>query len=501
MRLAPELKSKIDSLWDKFWSGGLSNPLQSIEQMSYLIFMNRLEEMDNFEEKRAHAKKVPYESIFTGKENCRWSHWKNFSAEKMLEHVRDKVFPFIKEIHNGEKTLFAQHMKDAVFLIPKPSLLQEAVTIIDELKIPAQNRDTQGDIYEYLLSQLSTAGKNGQFRTPRHIIRMMVELVDPDINDRICDPACGTAGFLVNAYEHILKKYTSKDKIEEDPEGGYHNLLGDKITDPNHWEKLWKDTFYGYDFDNTMIRISLMNMVLHGIKAPQVALQDTLSKTFRENDRYTVVLANPPFKGSIDKSDINDSLTIQTTKTELLFVERMIHLLQIGGKCGVIVPDGVLFGSSNAHKKLRQILLEQCQLEGIVSMPSGVFKPYAGVSTAVLICTKGGSTEKVWFYDMDADGYSLDDKRTFIDGKGDIPDIVSRFRNRKKENPTDRKGKCFFVPLSEIKENGYDLSISRYKEIVYEEVQYEKPEVIIEKIEALESEIQKGLKDLKALLK
>ena len=308
------------------------------------------------------------------------------------------------------------------------------------------------------------------------------------------------AGFLVNSYEHILKRYTSPDKIEEDPEGGYHNLLGDKITEPKHWDKLWKDTFYGYDFDNTMVRISLMNMVLHGIKAPQVALQDTLSKSFTENDRYTVVLANPPFKGSIDKSDINDALTLKTTKTELLFVERMMLLLQMGGKCGVIVPDGVLFGSSNAHKKLRQMLLETCQLEGIVSMPSGVFKPYAGVSTAVLVFTKGGSTDKVWFYDMEADGYSLDDKRTFIDGKGDIPDITRHYHNRKKENPVNRKAKCFFVPISEIKENGFDLSISRYKEIEYAEVQYEKPEVIIEKIATLESGIQSGLEDLKKLL-
>lgn len=503
MRLAPEIKSKIDSLWDKFWSGGLSNPLQSIEQMSYLIFMQRLEDMDNYEQKRAQAKKQPYQSLFAGaeKEKCRWSYWKNLPAEEMLIHIRDKVFPFIKNLHNGEKTLFAAHMKDAVFIIPKPSLLQEAVAIIDDMKIPAQNQDTQGDIYEYLLSQLQTAGKNGQFRTPRHIIRMMIELVDPDINDRICDPACGTAGFLVNSYEYIIRKYTSQDKIEQDTDGEYRNLIGDRITNPKHWEKLWTDTFYGYDFDNTMVRISLMNMVLHGIKVPRVELKDTLSKGFTESDRYTVVLANPPFKGSIDKSDINDSLTIKTTKTELLFVERMMHLLQIGGKCGVIVPDGVLFGSSNAHKKLRQILLETCQLEGIVSMPSGVFKPYAGVSTAVLIFTKGGSTDRVWFYDMDADGYSLDDKRTFIDGKGDIPDIINHFRKRKTEKPADRKGKYFFVPISEIKANGYDLSISRYKEIVYEEVHYEKPDVIIKKIETLESEIQKELKDLKTLLK
>jgi len=503
MRLAPEIKSKIDSLWDKFWSGGLSNPLQSIEQMSYLIFMQRLEEMDNFEQKRAQAKKQPYHSIFSGEEQekCRWSYWKNLPAEQMLVHVRDKVFPFIKNIHNGEKTLFAQHMKDATFMIPKPSLLQEAVTIIDEMRVPIQNKDTGGDIYEYLLLQLKTAGKNGQFRTPRHIIRMIVEIIDPDINDRICDPACGTAGFLVNSYEYIIRKYTSPDKIEEDADGEYHSPLGDRIADRKHWYKLWTDTVYGFDFDNTMVRISLMNMVLHGIMAPKVELKDTLSKGFKEAERYTVVLANPPFKGSIDKSDISDLLSLKTTKTELLFVERMMHLLETGGKCGMIVPDGVLFGSSNAHKNLRKLLLERCQLEGIVSMPSGVFKPYAGVSTAVMIFTKGGITDRVWFYNMQADGYSLDDKRTFIDGKGDIPDIITHYRKRKDENPTDRKGKCFFVPISEIKENGYDLSISRYKEIEYEEVKYEKPEVIIKKIETLESEIQKGLDDLKGLLK
>jgi len=385
-------------------------------------------------------------------------------------------------------------------MIPKPSLLQEAVALIDDLNITAQNRDTQGDIYEYLLSQLSTAGKNGQFRTPRHIIRMIVELVDPDITDRICDPACGTAGFLINAYEYIIRKYTSPDLLEIDSEGEYRNLIGDNITDQKHWEKLWNDTFYGFDFDSTMARISLMNLMLHGIKAPRVELKDTLSKRYDEEERYTVVLANPPFKGSIDKSDINDALTLKTKKTELLFVERMIQLLTIGGKCGVIVPDGVLFGSSRAHKGLRRMLLEESQLEGIVSMPSGVFKPYAGVSTAVLIFTKGGKTERVWFYDMEADGYSLDDKRTFIDGRGDIPDIIEQFRKRREANPTDRKAKCFYVPVEEIRENNYDLSISRYKEIEYEEVEYEPPEVIIGKIEDLEREILENLSELKALL-
>ncbi len=484
----------------------MSNPLQSIEQMSYIIFMKRLEDMDVVEQNRARARDIEYTSVFEGKDACRWSNWKHYPAEQMLVHVRDVVFPFIKNLHSEEKTLFTRQMRDAVFIIPKPSLLQEAVALIDEMDITAQNRDTQGDIYEYLLSQLSTAGMNGQFRTPpRHIIRMMVELVEPDVNDRICDPACGTAGFLINAYEYIIRKYTSPpDMLEVDSEGEYHNLIGgDNITDQRHWEKLWSDTFYGYDFDSTMARISLMNMMLHGIKAPQIEQKDTLSKLYNEEERYSVVLANPPFKGgSIDKSDISDILSLPTTKTELLFVERMIHLLTIGGRCAVIVPDGVVFGSSKAHKKLRQMLLEENQVEGIVSMPSGVFRPYAGgVSTAVLIFAKGGATEKVWFYDMEADGFSLDDKRTLIDGKGDIPDIIEHFRGRRDEVPEDRKGKCFYVPFEEIKENNFDLSISRYKEIEYEEIEYDPPEVIIEKIEGIEKQILVNLDELRELLK
>lgn len=500
MKLAPELKSKIDALWDKFWSSGLSNPLSSIEQMSYLIFMKRLEDMDAAEQKKALAKKQPYRSVFDGHEDCRWSSWKHYPAEKMLIHVRDVVFPFIKTIHDGEKTLFSEHMKDAVFIIPKPSLLQEAVAIIDDLNITAQNRDTQGDTYEYLLSELKTAGKNGQFRTPRHIIGMIVGLVDPDIGNRICDPACGTAGFLINAYEHIIRKHTSPDMVCEDDEGQYYGLYGDRITDKKAWELLWS-SFYGFDFDSIMVRISLMNMVLHGIATPKITLTDTLSKRYTEENKYTVVLANLPFKGSIDKDDINDHLTVGTTKTELLFVERMMNLLQIGGKCGVIVPDGVLFGTSNAHKKLRQLLLEKCQLEAVISMPSGVFKPYAGVSTAVLVFIKGDKTEKVWFYDMEADGYSLDDERNFIDGKGDIPEIIQKFGKRYEENPVDRKGKCFFVPFSEIKENGYDLSISKYREIEYEEIVYEKPVVIMEKIESIEDNIKANIYELKEMLK
>ena len=417
-----------------------------------------------------------------------------------MEHVRSKVFPFIKSIRDGEKTLFSYHMKDAVFLIPKPSLLQEAVAIIDDLNITAQNRDTQGDIFEYLLSELKTAGKNGQFRTPRHIIRMIIALVNPDIGDKICDPACGTAGFLINAYEHILKKYTSPDIVKIDETGELHNLVGDKIVEKKHWDILWEKTFYGYDFDTTMIRISLMNMVLHGIKMPRIDYMDTLSKRYQEREKYDVILANPPFKGSIDKNDINDNLTLNTTKTELLFVEEMKNLLVIGGRCGVIVPEGVLFGNSRAHKKLRQMLLENCQLEAVISMPSGVFRPYAGVSTAVLVYTKGGKTEKVWFYKMEKDGYSLDDKRTFIDGKGDIPNIIERFYKRFEKNNEDRKDKCFFVPYSEIKENDYALSISKYQEIEYVEIEYDPPKVIIDKIAEKEDKIKKNLEELRKLI-
>lgn len=501
MRLADELKSKISKLWDMFWSGGLSNPLSSIEQMSYLIFMKRLEDMDVIEQKKAYANKEKHTSIFKDNEDCRWSEWKDMEADEMLPHVRDKVFTFIKNLHNGEYSVFSENMKDAVFQIPKASLLQEAVSVLDEINIAAQNRDTQGDIYEYLLSELKTAGKNGQFRTPRHIIRMIVELVDPKINDLICDPACGTAGFLINAYEYILRKNTSSGLIEQDEEGEYYNLIGDEIADQKHWDMLWNDTFFGFDFDSSMIRISLMNMILHGIKAPNIEQKDTLSKLYIENDKYTVVLANPPFKGSIDKSDISDDLKTKTTKTELLFVERMYHLLQIGGKCGVVVPEGLLFGSSRAHVALRKILLEKCQLEAVISMPSGVFKPYAGVSTTVLIFTKGGKTDRIWFYKMESDGYSLDDKRNFIDGKGDIPEIISNFRKREKEDLLNRKSNCFYVPVKEIIENNYDLSVTKYKEIEYEETEYEEPEVIIEKILKLENEITSNLKELKKILK
>lgn len=486
--LDSELKSKINLLWNKFWSGGISNPLQAIEQMSYLIFMKRLEDEDVAREQNAKLLGHKHVSIFTGNEDCRWSVWTEMPAEQMLEHVRDKVFPFLRKLNGGEKSIYSKYMKNATFSIPTASLLAEAVKIINDMHIKEQNRDTKGDLYEYILSQLQTAGKNGQFRTPRHIIKMMVEILNPKYGDKICDPACGTAGFLVAAFEHIIKNNTSKDLAKEG------NFVGDLLNE-NQWRILREETLYGYDFDDVMIKISLMNLMMHGINNPNIEQKNTLSKRFDESNCYDVILANPPFKGSIDESEIGENFRIKTKKTELLFLELMYNLLTNGGRCAVIVPDGVLFGNSKAHKAIRQLLLEKCRLDAVISMPSGVFKPYAGVSTAVLYFTKGEATKEVFFYDMEADGFSLDDKRVAVE-QNDIPDIIERFNKRHEERPTDRKKKCFFVPISEIKSNNYDLSISKYKEIEYEEVEYEKPEIIKKKILELENKIVEKLKEI-----
>jgi type I restriction enzyme M protein len=489
----PNLKSKVDALWDRFWSGGISNQLSAIEQMSYLIFLKRLEDMDNARASAAKRREQKYQSVFKGNEKCRWSYWSQLPGDQMLKHVRDTVFDFLRSL-GSETSSFTQHMQDAVFIIPKASLLQEAVKIIDDMHISEQNVDVQGDLYEYLLMQLTTAGKNGQFRTPRHIIRMITKLVSPKIGDRICDPAAGTGGFLVAAYEHILESNTSKDVLEYDNEGKPHHLIGDKISDRKLMQFLKSKALTGYDFDPTMTRIGAMNLMLHGIENPSFYQTDTLSKAFKEKEIYEVILANPPFKGSIDKSDINEMFLVKTAKTEILFLELMYNLLVIGGRCGVIVPDGVLFGSSNAHIDLRKVLIDKCKLEGVISMPSGVFKPYAGVSTAVIIFQKGGTTDKVWFYDMEVDGFSLDDKRQKIEAN-DIPDIIDKWKDK-----TESK-KSLLVSVDEIKANKYDLSISRYKPIEHIEIDYEKPYVIMKKVLELEKEIIKNIEEIKGMIK
>ncbi|HYV94990.1 MAG TPA: N-6 DNA methylase [Chitinophagales bacterium] len=505
MLTSPQLRSQVDALWDKFWSGGISNPLSAIEQMSYLIFLKRLEDMDNARAATAKRRSTPFKSVFDGKmesagkkidkAKCRWSYWSQLPGEEMIRHVRDVVFDFLRNL-GSETSAFTQHMVDAVFIIPKASLLQEAVKIIDDLHISEQNMDVQGDLYEYLLRQLTTAGKNGQFRTPRHIIRMMTKLVDPQIGERICDPAAGTGGFLVAAYEHILEMNTSADVLTYDEEGKAHNLIGDKIGDKRLHAFLKSHAINGYDFDPTMTRIGAMNLMLHGIDNPNFRQSDALSKQFNEKACYDVILANPPFKGSIDETDVNQRFSLKTTKTELLFVELIYDLLVTGGRAAVIVPDGVLFGTSNAHVSARKILMDQCKLEGIVSMPSGVFKPYAGVSTAVIIFTKGGITDHVWFYDMQADGFSLDDKRQKI-AENNIADIRKEYAVRDKQSAKNKNKNVVIVDAEEIRKNKYDLSISRYKPVEHKPVVYEKPEVIMDKVMMLEEEIVEYVRTIK----
>lgn len=502
--LNSKLRSAVDRLWDNFWSGGIANPLTAIEQISYLLFMKRLDELDLTKKQDADFTGEKYQSFFAGEnEKLRWSHFKQMEGGAMLDHVQKKVFPFLKSLGTTDSP-YAKHMGNAVFIISKPSLLVEAVNIIDEIyeEIAREQsegqefQDTQGDLYEHLLSEITSAGKLGQFRTPRHVIQMMCELVNPQLGDTVCDPACGTGGFLLGAYQHILTQHTSDKHRVTDANGLQRGLVGDLLTDERQWQHLKEKTFYGFDADEAMVRIGLMNLMMHGISHPNIEQRDTLSKNYVEEGVYDVILANPPFKGSIDKGDINESLMLPTTKTELLFINRIVNALRVGGRASMIVPDGVLFGSSNAHKLARKMLIEQCELQGVVSMPSGVFKPYAGVSTAILVFVKGGETEKVWFYDMEADGFSLDDKRDRI-SQNDIPDIVAQWKKRGQTKESDRSAKCFFVPRKEIEGNDYDLSVNRYKEVTYEAVQYEKPKVILAKIEKLEGEIMEGISALK----
>ncbi|NJO97725.1 MAG: SAM-dependent DNA methyltransferase [Pleurocapsa sp. CRU_1_2] len=495
MTITGEIKSKVDKLWTTFWNNGISNPLSVIEQISYLLFIKRLDDLELAKERKAQRLGQPVKnSIFSeNQQRSRWSHFKNLTdAEEMLRIVRDEAFPFIKNLGGTVvETAYARHMKDAVFSIANPALLTNVVTQIEQ--IPMEDRDTKGDLYEYMLSKLTTAGTNGQFRTPRHIIKMIVDLMQPGAREIICDPACGTGGFLVAAAEHM--------RDLKDSEG---NLV---LNAPGNREHFNQEMFHGFDFDGTMLRIGSMNLMLHGIEDPKIEARDSLSEDYSGiSEAFTMILANPPFKGSVEKSTIAKDLTkvISTTKTELLFLPLFLRLLKIGGRAAVIVPDGVLFGSSNAHKSIRQTLIENHKLDGVVSMPSGVFRPYAGVSTAVIIFTKVGvekdGTDYVWFYDMKADGLSLDDKRQPIE-ENDIPDLLKKWHSRDPKKQSDRKTKAFFVPKKEIEENGYDLSINRYKEIEYEEVEYESPKVILAKLRSLEAEINSDLDELEKMLK
>jgi type I restriction enzyme M protein len=517
----PELKSKIDQLWNKFWSGGISNPLTAIEQITYLLFMKRLDELDQKRQADAEWTGENYVSKFEGgwippeyrsqqepekfaidKRTLRWSEFKRMKAEEMLQHVQGKVFPFLKDL-NGVESNFTHHMKNAVFIIPKPALLVEAVNTIDDIfKVMERDssekgqafQDIQGDVYEMLLSEIATAGKNGQFRTPRHIIKLIADLVQPQLGHKIVDPACGSGGFLLGAYQYIVTqlaiKAGSKDLTPD--EDGFVRTSVAAAYDEKRQATL-SSSLWGYDIDQTMVRLGLMNLMMHGIDEPHIDYKDTLSKGYTEESKYDIVMANPPFTGSIDKGDINENLQLATTKTELLFVENIYRLLKKGGTACVIVPQGVLFGSGGAFRTLRQLLVERCDLKAVITMPSGVFKPYAGVSTAIILFTKvwgakdkvtQPATENVWFYEMAADGYSLDDKRSKRDGNGDLQDIVAKYHIRNAATNTDRTSKCFMVPYTEIanEKNNFDLSLSRYKTDVFEDVHYDAPRVILDRL-------------------
>lgn len=481
-----ETKSIIDRIWTNFWEGGVTNPLTVIEQITYLLFIKGLDDIDIAHEKSDHMLGIKTKRIFDEKhQECRWSIFKNYPAEKMYRIVGEDVFPFIKSLSNNKNSGYAKYMDDAIFIIPTPIMLQRVVTAIDKLKM--KDRDTKGDVYEYLLSKLSTAGTNGQFRTPRHIIKMMVELMKPTPEDIIVDPAAGSAGFLVEAGEYL------------------RNNRNDLFLTENLKEHFNNTMFYGFDMDRTMLRIGAMNLMQHGIENPNISYKDSLSEDNEDNSKYTLVLANPPFKGSIDSERTSKDLlnVTKTKKTELLFLALFLRILRTGGRAASIVPDGVLFGSSNAHKAIRKEIIEKHKLEAIISMPSGVFKPYAGVSTAIMIFTKtgDGGTDKVWFYDMTADGFSLDDQRQPVK-ENDIPYIIKRFdnRNSKQEQERARTEKSFFVPKEEIVENDYDLSINKYKEIVVEKKEYEEPKVILKRVIDMENELQQKLKELEELL-
>ncbi len=494
-----ELKNKIDGLWDIFAAGGLVNPLDVIEQITYLMFIHDLDETDDRKSRESVMLGLPFESIFAEEvqigdrkvsgRQLKWSVFRDFPAGQMYSVMQEWVFPFIKNLHADKNSAYSKYMGDAIFKLPTPLVLSKVVDCLDGIysqMARIQDTDIRGDVYEYLLSKISQSGLNGQFRTPRHIIRMMVELTAPTPDDVICDPACGTSGFLISAGQYLKENYKAEVMFNREKREHYMNRM-----------------FTGYDMDRTMLRIGAMNMMTHGVDNPFIEYRDSLSEQNTDKDKYTLILANPPFKGSLDADTVSPDLlkVCKTKKTELLFLALFLRMLKIGGRCACIVPDGVLFGSSTAHKAIRREIIDNNRLEAVISMPSGVFKPYAGVSTGILVFTKTGhgGTDEVFFYDMRADGFSLDDKRAPV-AENDIPDIVSRFHNRDAEKSRARTDQSFLVPKDEIVANGYDLSINKYKKTDYVPIEYPPTSQIIAELKELEAEIQKGIEELEGMV-
>lgn len=498
-----ELRNKIDSLWDIFAAGGLTNPLDVIEQITYLMFIRDLDDTDNLRAKEAAMLGLTHKSIFADEvqigdrvidgKQLKWSVFHDFPADRMYSIMQEWVFPFIKGLHADKNSAYSKYMGDAIFKLPTPLVLSKVVDSLDDIyELMANSEktddkaDVRGDTYEYLLAKIATAGRNGQFRTPRHIIKMMVELMKPRPEDTICDPSCGTAGFLVAAGEYLRENCKEEIFYNKEKKAHYMNNM-----------------FFGYDMDRTMLRIGAMNMMTHGVDNPFIEYRDSLSDQNPDREKYSLILANPPFKGSLDADTVSADLlkVCKTKKTELLFLALFLRMMKIGGRCACIVPDGVLFGSSTAHKAIRKEIIEGNRLEAVISMPSGVFKPYAGVSTGILIFTKTGhgGTDNVWFYDMQADGFSLDDKRTPV-AENDIPDIIARFHNPEDEKERQRTEKSFFVPVDEIIGNDYDLSINKYKKTEYKPVEYAPTQEILAEINSIEQEILAGIKELEGML-
>lgn len=483
------IKNKIDKIWTDIWAGGITNPITVIEQLTYLMFIHDLDVKELETEQLENLTHTKMEKIFPqtpAGQALRWHNFKDKNAAEIFATLKDHVFPFIKnELGKDDQSAFSRYMSDALFLLPTPQIVERVVTGLDDLyQHDLSGLDVQGDLYEYMLDKLATSGKNGQFRTPAQIRNMMVRLIEPTPDSKICDPACGTAGFLISSAEFIRSKY-------------------ENVMTSEQWDHFAGDMFSGFDTDPTMLRISSMNLMLHSIITPTIEYKDSVSKTNGIAEEYDIILANPPFSGNIDKEGVSDDLkrVCNTTKTELLFIALFLRMLKKGGRCACIVPDGVLFGTTKAHQSLRKELIENHKLQAVISMPSGVFKPYSGVSTAVLVFTKtgAGGTDKVWFYDMNADGFSLDDKRNPV-AENDIPDILARFHNLAGETSRARTEQSFFVPKSEIEQNNYDLSINRYKEVVYEKIDYEKPDVILNRIDTLISDIAKQAKQVREML-
>lgn len=482
-----ELKNKIKNIWDIFWSSGMTNPLSVIEQITYLIFIKILDDNEMKKESVAASFNVDVVDPIFDKDhqNCRWHNFKHLEAEAMYNTMLNYVFPFLKSGDiAGKDTAFSRYMENALFLVPTPRVLSRVVDALDELDM--NNKDVMGDVYEELLNEMASSGTNGQFRTPRHIINMVIELMKPTITDKICDPAMGSAGFITSAAKYITDHY-SLELMKKENKKHYTTTM-----------------FTGFDTDQTMLRIGAMNMMLHGVEAPNIKWQDSLSSDNTYRDEFSLIVANPPFAGSLDKETISKDLlaVASTTKTELLFIVAFVKMLKIGGRCASVVPDGVLFGSSNAHKAIRKELIDNNRLEAVISMPSGVFQPYAGVKTSIVIFTKtnAGGTDNVWFYDMTNDGFTLDVKRTAIEGS-DIPDIIERFHHLENEKTRTRKDKSFLVPVEEIINNDYDLTINKYKEIEKEVKTYRPTKEILEDILNLEKEFNESMKALEEMLK